>query len=82
MYLLFFKTSNLLLLLYSLLFIKTVTYSLAIDFFSHSLVYELNNELLLIAHPIVDIWQSFRNGLRLKRKEKHLYIRKCNKVIK
>ena len=43
MYQLFFKTTNLLLLLYPLLFIKSMTYSLTIYFFSHSLVYELQS---------------------------------------
>ena len=40
-YQLFFRTTNLLLLLYSLLFIKTIIYSLAID--CQSLVYELQS---------------------------------------
>ena len=43
MYQIFFRTANLLLLLYSLLFIESVTYFLAIDFFSQLLVYELQS---------------------------------------
>ena len=37
---------------------------------------------LLIMHAIVDIWQNFRYGLPVKRKEKYLYIRKkvLNKI--
>ena len=38
---LFLRTTNLLLLLYPLLFIKSMTGSIAIHFFNHSLVYEL-----------------------------------------
>ena len=34
-----------------------------------------------MTHPIVDIWQNFGYGLRVKRKEKYLYIWKCNKII-
>ena len=46
MYQLFFRTANLLLLLYPpLLFIKSMTYSLTIHSFSHSLVYELQSSL-------------------------------------
>ena len=45
MYQLFFKTAHLLLLLHPLLFIKSTTYSLAIHFFSHSLIYELQSSL-------------------------------------
>ena len=76
MYQLFFRTTNLLLLLYSLLFIKSITYSLAIDFFQPVLGIWATE--LLITLPIVDIWQSFEYGLRVKRKEKYLYSRKCN----
>ena len=43
MYELFFGATNLLLLLYPLLFIGGMTYSLTIYFFSHSLVYELQS---------------------------------------
>ena len=43
MYELFFRATNLLLLLYPLLFIGGMTYSLTIYFFSHSLVYELQS---------------------------------------
>ena len=56
-----------------------MTYSLAVHFFSHSLVYELQGEIL-ISQLIVDIWQNFEYGLPVKRKEKHLYIRECNKI--
>ena len=72
----YFRTTNLLLSLYSLLIIKSITYSLAIDFFSQSLVYTK----VSITHPIVDIWQNFGYGLRIKRKGKKLYIRKCNNI--
>ena len=41
MYQLFFKIPNLAVLLYPVLFINSMTYSLAIHFSSHSLVYEL-----------------------------------------
>ena len=43
MYQLLFRTTNLLLLLYPLLFIKSMTYSLRVHFFSDSLVYELQS---------------------------------------
>ena len=43
MYQLFFRTTNLLVLLYSLFSIKSITYSLAIDFFKQFLVYELQS---------------------------------------
>ena len=43
MYQLFVRTTNLLLLLYLLFFIKSIIYTLAIDFFSQSLVYELQS---------------------------------------
>ena len=36
----------------------------------------------LVTHPIVNISQNFRYGLRIKRKEKKLYIRKCNNITK
>ena len=65
MYQLFFRTTNLLLSLHLLFFIKSMTYSLAIDFFNQSLT----------MNPIVDIWQNFGYGLRVKQKEKYLYIR-------
>ena len=35
---------------------------------------------LLITQPIVDIWQNFGYGSRVKRKEKYLYIRKYNNI--
>ena len=41
MYQLFFRTTDLVLLLYPALFIKSMTFSLATQFYSHSLVYEL-----------------------------------------
>ena len=63
-------TSCLLLLLHPVLFIKCITYSLSIDFFNQ----------LLITHSIIDIWQNFGYGLRVRRKEKYLYIRKCNNI--
>ena len=31
-------------------------------------------------HPIVDIRQNIGYGLRVKGKEKYLYIRKCNSI--
>ena len=46
MYQLFFRTTKLLLLLYPVLFIKSMTYSSAIDFFGYSLVYELEGFLV------------------------------------
>ena len=33
---------------------------------------------LLIAHPIVNSLQNFEYGLPIKRKEKYIYIWKCN----
>ena len=42
-YQLFFRTTNLLLLLYQLLFMRNMTYSLTIYFFSLSLVYVLQS---------------------------------------
>ena len=80
MYQLSFRTPNLLLLLYSLLIIKSMIYSLAIRFFSRSLVIRyraLNN-----AHHrtyLTEFW-NFRYGLRVKQKENYLYIRKCNNI--
>ena len=76
MYELFLRTANLLPLLYSLLFMKSTTYSLGFHFFSYSLVYEL--QIFLIMKSIVDIWENLGYGLRVKRKEKYLYIRKFN----
>ena len=35
---------------------------------------------LLMTHPIVDIWQNFGYGLRVKRREKYLYIRNYNNI--
>ena len=69
MYQLFFRTTNLLLLLYPLLLIKSMTYSLAIRFFSQSLVMRysaLNNA----PHRryLTEFW-NFGYGFRVKRKE-------------
>ena len=80
MYQLFFRTANSLLLLYPLLLIKSMTYSLAVRFFSQSLVMRysaLNNA----PHRryLTEFW-NFGNGLRAKRKENYLYIGKCNNV--
>ena len=79
-YQLFFRTTNLLLLLYPLLLIKSMTYSLAIRFFSQSLVMRyraLNNA----PHRryLTEFW-NFGYGLRVKRKENYLYIGKCNNI--
>ena len=41
MYQLFFRTTDLVLLLYPALFIKSMTFSLATQFYIHFLVYEL-----------------------------------------
>ena len=57
MYQLYFRTANLLLLLYPLLFIKIMTYSLAIHFFQPLLSIWATE--LFIAQPIVYIWQNF-----------------------
>ena len=80
MYQLFFRTANLLLLLYPLLLIKSMTYSLAIRFFSQSLVMRyraLNNA----PHRryLTEFW-NFGYGFLVKRKENYLYIRKCNNI--
>ena len=80
MYQLFFKTTNLLLLLYLLLLIKHMTYSLAIRFFNLSLVMRygaLNNA----PHRryLTEFW-NFGYGLQVKRKENDLYIGKCNNI--
>ena len=80
MYQLFFRTPNLLLLLYPLLLIKSMTYSLAIRFFSQSLVMRyraLNNA----PHRryLTEFW-DFIYGLRVKRKENSLYIPKYNNI--
>ena len=78
MYQLFFRTTNLLLLLYPLCLIKSMTYSLVIRFFSQSLVMRysaLNNA----PHRryLKEFW-NFGYGLRVKRKENDLHIGKCN----
>ena len=80
MYQLFFKTTNLLLLLYLLLLIKRMTYSLTIRFFNLSLVMRygaLNNA----PHRsyLTEFW-NFGYILRVKQKENYLYIGKC-KII-
>ena len=80
MYQLFFRTTNLLLLLYPLLLIKSMTYSLAIRFFNQSLVMRyraLNNALHL--RYLTEV-RNFGCGLRVKRKDNYLYIRKCNNI--
>ena len=74
------RTNNLLLLLYPLLLIKNMTYSLAIRFFSQSLVMRysaLNNA----PHRryLTEFW-NFGYSLRVKRKENYLYIGKCNNI--
>ena len=60
--------------------IKKTGYSLllAILFFSHPLSIWATG--LLITHTIVDICQNLGYSLRVKRKEKHLYIRKCSNI--
>ena len=68
-YRLFFRTTNLLLLLYPLLLIKSMTYSLAICFFSQSLVMRyraLNNT----PHRryLTEFW-NFAYGLRVNGKK-------------
>ena len=80
MHQLFFRTPTLLLLLYPLLLIKSMTYSFAIRFFSQSLVMRyraLNNA----PHRryLTEFW-NFGYGLLVKRKENYLYIRKCNNI--
>ena len=75
-YQLFFRIINLTLLLYPLLFIKSMTYSYT--FFQPLLsIWALE---LLTTHSIVEIWQNFGYGLRVRRKEKYLSIRKCNNI--
>ena len=78
MYQLFFRTTNLLLLLYQLLLIKGMTYSLAICFSSQSLVMRYravnNAPHRRYLAEFWDFWYRFR----VKRKENYLYIRKCN----
>ena len=67
MYHLFFRATNLLILLYPLLLLKSMTYSLAIRFFSQSLVMRysaLNN----VPHPRYLIEFCY------------LYIGKCNNI--
>ena len=80
MYQIFFRTTNLLLLLYPLLIIKSMTYSFAIRFLSQSLVMRysaLNNP----PHRryLTEFW-NFGHGLRVKRKENYFYIGKCNNI--
>ena len=65
MYQLFFRTINLILLLYPLLIIKSTTYSYT--FLQPLLsIWALG---LLITHSIVEIWQNFGYGFRVRRKE-------------
>ena len=80
MYQLFFKTTNLLLLLYLLLLIKSINYSLAICFFSQSLVMRYS-ALNIAPHRryLTEFW-NFGYGLQAKQKENYLYIRKCNNI--
>ena len=75
---LFFRTTNVLPLLSPLLLIKSITYSLAIRFFSQSL--EMRHSALHSAphrRYLTEFW-NFEYGLRVKRKENYLYIGKCN----
>ena len=81
MYQLFFRTTNLLLLLYPLLLIKSMTYSLAIRFFSQSLVMTcsaLNNDGVHRRY-LTEFW-NFGYGLGVKWKENYLHIGKCNNI--
>ena len=57
--------------LYGLLF----SYSFLPSFLSIYAIYRL-----LITHSVVDIWQKFVYGLRVKRKEKYLYNRICSNI--
>ena len=80
MYQLFFRTRNLLILLSTLLLFKSMTYSFAIRFVSQSL--EMRYRTLNNAphrRYLTEFWNS-GYGLRAKRKEKYLYIRKCNNI--
>ena len=72
---LFLRTTNLLVLLF--LFDKTMSFSLAIFFLSLLTIWPVE---LLVAHLILNIWQSFGYGLWDKRKEKYLFIRKRNNI--
>ena len=80
MYQLFFRTTNLLLLLYPLLLIESMTYSLPIRFCSQSLImrYRALND---VPHSryFTEFW-NFKYGLRVKRKENYWYIPKCNNI--
>ena len=83
MYQLFFRTSNSinsLLLLYPLLLSKSMTYSLAIRFFSKSLVmrYRALNHAPNQRY-LTEFW-NFGYGLLVKRKENYSYIWKCNNI--
>ena len=80
MYQLFFRTANLLLLLYTLLLIKSMIYFLAIGFFSQSLVMRyraLNNAP---HHRYLTEFWNFGYCLRVRQKKDYLYIRKYNTV--
>ena len=80
MYQLFLRTTNLLLLLYPLLLNKSMTYSLAIRFFSESLVMRytaLNNSP---HRRYLTEFCNFGYGLRIKWKENYLHIEKCNNI--
>ena len=70
----FFRTTNL--LLYPLPCIKIMNYSYSV--FQPLLSKRAAG--LWITHLIRDVWQNVEYGLRVKRKEKYLYIRKCNNI--
>ena len=80
MYQLFYRTPDLLLLPYPLLLIKRMTYSLAIRFFSQSLVMKYR-ALNKTPHRryLTKFW-NFWYGLLVKRKENYFYLWKCNNI--
>ena len=80
MYHLFFRTTNLLLVLYPTLLIKSMTYSMAIRFFSQSLLmrYSAVNNAPHRRY-LTEFW-NFGHDLRVKRQENYLYIDKCNNI--
>ena len=80
MFQLLFRTRNLLLLLYPLLLIKSMTYSFAIRLFSQSVVMRYRS-LTNAPHQryLTEFW-NFGYGLRVKRNENYLYIWKCNNI--
>ena len=80
MYQLLFITTNLLLILYPLLLIKSMTYSLVIRFSSQSLVMRyraLNNAPQ--CRYLTEFW-NLGYRLRVQRTENYLCIRKCNDI--